>query len=68
MTVRNGSTVTNHPGQMWRTTMGEEVAFSAEGGASIFFTTGANEISVTSLDKAGKRGCLPQPCTWTVMP
>jgi hypothetical protein len=66
MTVRNGANVATYDGQMWATTMGEEVIFRGPGGAAIVFTTGVQEISVTTRDTAGKVGCLPQPCTWTV--
>jgi hypothetical protein len=66
MTVRNGASVATYDGQMWATTMGEEVIFRGAGGAAIVFTTGVQEISVTTRDTAGKVGCLPQPCTWTL--
>jgi hypothetical protein len=46
--------------------MGEEILFDGPGGAAIVFTTGVQEISVTTTDASGKVGCLPQPCTWTI--
>lgn len=66
MTVRNGSSVKTYNGVSWQTTMGEEIAFRGPGDAAIVFTTGVQEISVTTTDKSGKVGCLPQPCTWTI--
>lgn len=69
MTVRNGGASTAYSGKSWQATTGEEVVFHGEAGtADIVFTAGVQEISVTTVDVAGKRGCLPQPCTWTVAP
>jgi hypothetical protein len=66
MTVRNGATLNTYNGAMWATKTGEEVIFRGTGGAAIVFTTGVQQITVTSTDQSALVGCLPQPCTWTV--
>jgi hypothetical protein len=66
MTVRNGANVATYVGASWQSPTGEELAVTGPGGAAIVFTTGVQEISVTTRDASGKVGCLPQPCTWTV--
>jgi hypothetical protein len=66
MTVRNSSKTSTYTGRRWASTMGEEILFDGPNGAAIVFTTGVQEISVTTTDASGKVGCLPQPCTWTI--
>jgi hypothetical protein len=68
MTVKNGSSVKTYPGSKWNGPLGEDAVIYRDpsGTAPIVFTTGVQEISVISTDASGKRGCLPEPCTWTV--